>query len=292
MKRREKEWVIAPGEPHLVGNGFRMNNFIPQERRLSWDRMDPFLMLDYQSDYEFAATEVKRGVGVHPHRGFETVTIVYKGSIEHTDSTGSGGVIRAGEVQWMTAGAGILHKEYHEEGFSKKGGNLHMVQLWVNLPAEHKMAEPKYQGITTSDIPKVNLPNAAGHIDVIAGAYQNQEGKASTFSPVHVYNVYLEEGKEADFSFPTDYNTTFLVVQGEVELNSEDTVKQDHIVLMQNKGTDFKLRANKKSIVLMLSGQPLNEPIVANGPFVMNTQEQLIQAFRDYEEGKFGYLKE
>lgn len=292
MKNREKEWLVAPSDPHFVGNGFRMHNFIPYDQRLSRNRMDPFILLDYQSDFYFPPSEDSRGVGVHPHRGFETVTIVYKGKVAHHDSTGAGGVIGAGDVQWMTAGAGILHKEYQEENFTKEGGNLHMIQLWVNLPSNHKMVQPSYQGIKEADIPKVKLPGNKGYVDVIAGLYKNTKGAARTFSPMHVYNVHLEENGTADFSFPEEYSTAFLVIEGEVTLNNKDVVPQDHFILMQNKGTDFVLRANKESVVLMLSGEPLKEPMVAHGPFVMNTQQQLVQAFQDYEEGKFGYLKE
>lgn len=292
MKNREKEWVVAPMEAHFVGNGFRMHNFIPQDRRLNHTRMDPFILLDYHSDYFYPPSEERRGVGVHPHRGFETVTIVYKGKVAHHDSTGAGGVIGPGEVQWMTAGAGILHKEYQEDNFSKQGGNLQMIQLWVNLPASDKMTEPGYQGLTKDRIPKVVLPDKTGYISVIAGEYEGVKGAASTFSPIYVYNAYLEEEGEVQLSFPEGYTTSFLVIEGEVELNEKDKVAQDHFVLMQNKETTFTLKANKKTTLLVLSGKPLEEPMVAHGPFVMNTQKQLVQAFQDYEEGKFGYLKD
>jgi len=292
MKTRSIEVVVPPREPHYVGDGFRVHNFIPGAYRLDMKRMDPFIMLDYNSRFYFPPTDKPRGVSVHPHRGFETVTVAYKGRVAHHDSTGGGGVIGEGDVQWMTAASGILHKEYHEEQFSREGGDFQMVQLWVNLPAKFKMSPPKYQGIPNEDIAKVSLDNDAGLIEVIAGDYNGTTGSAQTFSPVHMMNAKLKEGGVAKFSFPTDHNTGILVIEGSVVVNQSESVPTDHFVLFENDGTDFSLEAREDSVVLVLSGKPLNEPIAAHGPFVMNTHQEIVQAINDFHTGKFGYLEE
>lgn len=292
MKLRSIEVVVPPREPHFVGDGFRVHNFIPSGYRLDMRRMDPFIMMDYNSKFYFPPSDKPRGVGVHPHRGFETVTIAYKGKVAHHDSSGGGGVIGEGDVQWMTAASGVLHKEYHEENFSKEGGDFQMVQLWVNLPAKDKMSAPKYQGITNADINKYKLPDNAGLIDVIAGAYRDAKGPASTFSPVHMMNAKLEAGGGADFSFPKHYNTCLLVIEGSVVVNDTEQVDTNHLVLFENNDSDFTVKANEKAIVLVLSGEPLNEPIAAHGPFVMNTQQEIIQAIDDFNNGKFGVLED
>jgi hypothetical protein len=230
---------------------------------------------------------------VHPHRGFETVTIAYKGKVAHHDSSGNSGVIGEGDVQWMTAASGVLHKEYHEKEFSKTGGEFQMVQLWVNLPAKDKMSQPKYQGITNDQIEKYILPDNAGLIEVIAGEYQNVKGAASTFTPVHLQNAKLNEGGKAGFSFPADYNTALLVIQGSIKVNGTEEIPTDHFVLFENQGEDFSIEAlENDTIVLILSGAPINEPIAAHGPFVMNTREEIIQAFEDVNMGRFGYLED
>lgn len=292
MKTKNIEIVVAPREPHYVGDGFRVHNFIPSGYRLDMERMDPFILLDYNSPFYFPPTDRPRGVSVHPHRGFETVTIAYQGKVAHHDSSGNSGVIGVGDVQWMTAASGILHKEYHEEQFSKEGGYFQMVQLWVNLPAKYKMSAPKYQGITNSQINKYSLKDGMGVVEVIAGNYGNVTGAASTFSPVNMFNARLEEGGKAGFDFPATYNTALLVVAGEIDVNGTQTVAENHFVLFENEGEHFSVEATKKAIVLILSGEPLNEPIAAQGPFVMNTREEISQAIRDYNLGKFGYLEE
>lgn len=291
MATRNIEVVVPPGEPHYVGDGFRVHNFIPGPYGLDMKRMDPFIMLDYNSRFYFPPTGKPRGVGVHPHRGFETVTIAYKGKVEHHDSSGGGGVIAEGDVQWMTAASGVLHKEHHEENFSKQGGDFQMVQLWVNLPAEYKMSTPKYQGISNAQIAKYTLPDQAGIIEVIAGDYRNVKGSASTFSPLHLMNVQLNEGGKAGFEFPEDYNTALLVIEGSIKVNGKEDIPSDHFVLFANNGTEFNIEASENAIVLILSGKPLNEPIVARGPFVMNTQQEIVQAVEDFNRGKFGYLE-
>lgn len=292
MKTRNIELVVPPRTPHFVGDGFRVHNFIPSAYRMDMKRMDPFIMLDYNSKFHFPPSDKPRGVSVHPHRGFETVTIAYKGKVAHHDSSGGGGVIGEGDVQWMTAASGVLHKEYHEENFSKAGGDFQMVQLWVNLPAKYKMSTPKYQGISNEQISKVPLPENAGLIEIIAGEFQGQKGAASTFSPVHMMNAKLEKGGKATFSFPSHFSTGVLVIEGSVLVNEVENVPTDHFVLLGNDGTDFTIQATEKAIVLVLSGEPLNEPIAAHGPFVMNTHQEIIQAIEDFNQGKFGYLEE
>ncbi|MDH0674204.1 pirin family protein [Empedobacter sp. GD03861] len=289
MNTKNIEIVIAPREPHFVGDGFRVHNFIPSGYHLDMKRMDPFIMLDYNSKFNFPATDKPKGVGVHPHRGFETVTIAYEGSVSHHDSSGGGGTIHQGDVQWMTAASGVLHKEYHAEEFYKQGGIFQMVQLWVNLPAKDKMSTPKYQAISHKDIPTVDVEN--GFVEVIAGEYNQAKGAASTFSPVNMLNAKLNEGGKANFSFPANYNTVLLVIEGEVKVNEQEIVPTDHLLLFTNEGEDFTIEATENSIVLILSGEPLNEPIASYGPFVMNTQDQIREAFDDYNNGKFGTLE-
>ncbi len=290
MNTKNIEAVIAPREPHFVGDGFRVHNFIPSGYHLDMRRMDPFIMLDYNSKFHFPATNKPKGVGVHPHRGFETVTIAYEGSVSHHDSSGGGGTIHQGDVQWMTAASGVLHKEYHAEEFYKQGGIFQMVQLWVNLPAKDKMSTPKYQAIEHKDIPTVEVEN--GFIEVIAGEYNQTKGAASTFSPVNMLNAKLNEGGKANFSFPANYNTVLLVIDGEVKVNNQEIVPTDHLLLFTNEGEDFSIEATENSVVLILSGEPLNEPIASYGPFVMNTQEQIREAFEDFNNGKFGTLED
>lgn len=290
MNTKNIEAVIAPREPHFVGDGFRVHNFIPSGYHLDMRKMDPFIMLDYNSKFHFPATDKPKGVGVHPHRGFETVTIAYEGSVSHHDSSGGGGTIHQGDVQWMTAASGVLHKEYHAEEFYKQGGIFQMVQLWVNLPAKDKMSTPKYQAIEHKDIPTVEVEN--GFIEVIAGEYNQTKGVASTFSPVNMLNAKLNEGGKANFSFPANYNTVLLVIDGEVKVNNQEIVPTDHLLLFTNEGEDFSIEATKNSVVLILSGEPLNEPIASYGPFVMNTQEQIREAFEDFNNGKFGTLED
>jgi redox-sensitive bicupin YhaK (pirin superfamily) len=293
MSVKQVEMVMAPREPHYVGDGFRVHNFIPSAYGLTMQRMDPFIMLDYGAKFYFPPSPNKaKGVGVHPHRGFETVTVAYKGSVAHHDSAGGGGVIEEGDVQWMTAASGVLHKEYHSESFSKTGGDFQMVQLWVNLPAKDKMSTPKYQAITNAQIPKVPIENNGGEVEVIAGNYNNQLGAASTFSPVHMLNAKMNAGAEATFQFPPHFNTGLLVIEGNVLVNGEEEVPLDHFALFTNVGDSFSVKATENSIVLILSGDPLREPIAAHGPFVMNTRSEILQAFEDFEKGKFGELED
>jgi hypothetical protein len=299
MKTRTVELVASPREPHFVGDGFRVHNFIPGGFRLDMQRMNPFIMLDYNSTYNFPPSDKPKGVGVHPHRGFETVTIAYKGKVAHHDSSGGGGVIGEGDVQWMTAASGILHKEYHEADWSKTGGDFQMVQLWVNLPKKHKMSTPKYQAIKSDAITRYELEDlssgqasTAGIIEVISGEYKGTKGVASTFTPIHMLNAKLNKGGKADFQFPVHYNTALLVLEGSIVINGNEKAPTDHLALMANDGEAFEIEATDDAIVLVLSGEPIDEPIAAHGPFVMNTKEELQEAFSDFNEGKFGYLED
>lgn len=287
---RTIESIISPREPHYVGDGFRVHNFIPSSYPMTMQRMTPFIMMDYNSAFYFPPSDYPKGVGVHPHKGFETVTIAYKGRIAHHDSAGNSGIIREGDVQWMTAGSGILHKEYHEESFSKAGGDFQMVQLWINLPAKDKLTEPKYQNISSDEIRKFSLPDNGGDISVIAGEYKGIKGAASTFTPIHLYNARLNKGTNADFSFPAQYNTALLVVEGSIVVNNSETVYNDNVVLLHNDGESFVVEALQDALVLILSGDPINEPIAARGPFVMNTHQELQQTINDFNMGKFGQL--
>jgi len=289
MSNRSIQKIFSPIAPHFVGDGFRVHNFIPSAPGLDMQRMNPFIMLDYNAPVYFPPSEIPRGVDVHPHRGFETVTIAYKGRVEHHDSSGGGGVIGEGDVQWMTAASGVLHKEFHEQAWSKEGGYFQMVQLWVNLPAQFKMSAPKYQAISNNLMNKFMLENDLGIVEVIAGKYEDVLGSATTFTPIYVYNAKLKSGASLPFQFPSHFNTALLVIEGAITIQ-EQSVPVNHFVLMANDGEDFSITTSEDCIVLVLSGEPIQEPIAAHGPFVMNTREELIQAFDDYQQGKFGSL--
>ena len=278
---------------HWVGDGFPVKNL------LSYDRLgqaiSPFLLLDYAAPYHFNPTTAQHGVGSHPHRGFETVTIAYQGEVSHKDSTGGGGQIKTGDVQWMTAGAGLMHEEFHSEQFAKSGGLFEMVQLWVNLPAADKMTAPKYQAIESQEIPVIELENGAGHIRVIAGHYQADQleyhGPAATFSSVNVWDGELKAEHVHHIHVPVDHNTLLVVLSGEMLVNGMQKVQDSSIVLFaQDDEADIQLEALQDSKFLLLTGQPLNEPIQGYGPFVMNTKDEIIQAFNDFNRGKFGEI--
>ena len=289
MNTKTIEKIVSPGTPHFVGDGFRVHNFIPGTS--SMERMDPFIMMDYNSPYVFPPSEIPKGVDVHPHKGFETVTIAYKGRVEHADSAGGGGVVGEGDVQWMTAGNGILHKEFHETEWSKSGGLFHMMQLWVNLPAKYKTTSPKYQAIKNADIPKIPIADSKGEVSVIAGEYNGVKGVASTFSPINMYNVKLQKGAKTTFSFLKHYTTILVTLEGNIRVNEREEIATDHFVLFKNDGEKFTMEATSDALILVLSGEPIAEPIAAYGPFVMNTRAELVQAFQDFEQGKFGELK-
>lgn len=291
MAIKTVQQVLAPPAPHMVGDGFRVHNFFPGGYNMNKKRMSPFFLLDYNSLVDFAPRETPRGVGVHPHRGFETVTIAYNGRVAHHDSAGNSGVIGEGDVQWMTAGSGILHKEYHDADYSRAGGPFQMVQLWVNLPKKDKMAPPKYQEITRGKMGQYTLPDNQGTVEVIAGSYENVKGPAQTFTPMEVYNLRLKEGATIDLDLPAGYNTGLLVVKGGVRINNTEEAALDHFVLFENNGSSFRVEALEDSIILVLSGEPIDEPLFAYGPFLMNTYEEVEQAYNDFNKGKFGYLE-
>lgn len=290
MSIKHVQQILPPPAAHMVGDGFRVHNFFPNGYNMPEDRMSPFYLLDYNAKMRWTPREDPRGVGVHPHRGFETVTIAYQGKVQHHDSRGNAGVIGQGDIQWMTAGAGILHKEYHEKEFSKTGGLFQMVQLWVNLPAKYKMTPPKYQPILNAEIPKYQLLDNAGEVEVIAGNYKGTKGVATTFSPIEMYNIRLNPGAKMEFSLPAAYNTGILVIDGSVKVNDSHDAEEDHFVLFRNDGEQIVLHTEKETQLLVLSGQPLNEPIVGYGPFLMNTKEEIMQAINDLNTGKFGHL--
>jgi Pirin-related protein len=291
-KIKSIEAVLPPPASHMVGDGFKVHNFFPSQPKIGMTGMSPFFLLDYGSKWLVPPSDKPRGVGVHPHRGFETVTIAYHGKVAHHDSGGNSGVIGEGDVQWMTAGAGVLHKEYHEEKFSKKGGLFQMVQLWVNLPAKFKMTPAKYQSIENKDLQRVFLDNGKSQVEVIAGEYEDMKGPASTFSPVNLFNAKLVKGDKAQFSFNKNYNTGMLVIEGEIRINDSETAPEDHFILFKHDGEDIVIEAVKQSIVLVMSGEPIHEPIASYGPFVMNTEAEINQAYEDYNNGKFGYLED
>jgi redox-sensitive bicupin YhaK (pirin superfamily) len=278
--------VYSAPAPHTVGDGFPVRSLFSYNdhgRQLS-----PFLLLDYAGPADFTPTERPRGVGVHPHRGFETVTIVYKGEVAHRDSTGEGGVIGPGDVQWMTAGSGILHEEFHSPAFSRSGGTLEMVQLWVNLPARNKMAEPGYQAIQGGDIPSVSLPNGAGTVRVIAGSFGDVAGPARTFTPLNVWDMRLAQGGFSALTLHEGWATALVVLRGSVRVNGGTAVREAQMVVLDRAGEDVSVEADSDAVVLVLSGEPIDEPIVGHGPFVMNTQQEIVEAIADFRSGRFG----
>jgi redox-sensitive bicupin YhaK (pirin superfamily) len=287
---RGVEGVLSPANTHMVGNGFKVMNFFPNGKGFE-ERMSPFFMLDFNAEVSYPPSEISRGVGVHPHRGIETITFAYKGGVEHHDSRGNHGVIQPGDIQWMTAGGGVLHKEYHEQTYTKKGGAFEMLQLWINLPKKHKMTQPKYQSIVHSSKPKSELPGGMGTVYVVAGEYQGVKGIANTFSPVHMYDIHYNANADFSFTLPAGYNSGILVVDGAIAVNGQQA-PENHYVQLKNESGEIHIKAAKKGILLVLSGEPLNEPYVNYGPFVMNTEDEIKQAIEDYNAGKFGFLKD
>ncbi|VVO46073.1 pirin family protein [Pseudomonas fluorescens] len=280
--------IYTSPRAHWVGDGF------PVRTLFSYDHLakhiSPFLLLDHAAPAEFTPTTERRGVGQHPHRGFETVTIVYKGELEHRDSTGSGGTIGPGDVQWMTAASGILHEEFHSEGFAKSGGTLEMVQLWVNLPAKDKMADAGYQTILDGDIPSISLKDQAGSLRLIAGEFDGHTGPARTFTPIDVWDLRLRGSKLLTLDLHEGRNTVLVVLHGTVQVNGQESVDEGQLALLDRDGDQLTLEASQDAVVLLLSGEPIDEPIVGHGPFVMNTEQEIHQAFADFQSGRFGRL--
>ena len=280
--------VYSAPRPHWVGDGFPARSMFSYNTH--GQHLSPFLLLDYAGPYAFTPTEQRRGVGQHPHRGFETVTIVYEGELEHRDSTGAGGRIGPGDVQWMTAGAGILHEEYHAPAFSRSGGTLDMVQLWVNLPAKDKMTAPGYQTLLDQDIPSVALPGDAGHVRVIAGAYRGHSGPARTFTTLDVWDVRLRQGHGSRFEVADGHTLAVVVLKGVVRVNGQQEAREAQLVMLDRQGSDVQLDADTDATVLLLAGAPIDEPIVGHGPFVMNSQAEITQAMHDFNSGQFGRI--
>jgi len=271
-----------------VGDGFPVRSLFSYDNHAK--ALSPFLLLDYAGPKEFPPSDHCRGVGEHPHRGFETVTIVYKGEVAHQDSTGNGGVIGPGDVQWMTAASGILHEEFHSESFARTGGILDMVQLWVNLPAKDKMTKPGYQAILSKDIPTVALAEKAGTVRVIAGEYAGNKGPAHTFSPLQVWDLRLHPGSHVELPAPEGWTTALAVLHGTVQVNGSVTAGEAQLVLLDRADANLSIESKDEAVVLFLSGKPLDEPIVGQGPFVMNTQDEIIKAIEDFNSGQFGQI--
>jgi len=273
---------------HWVGDGFPVHGMFGYNGDTR--RTSPFLLLDYGAPIHFEPTPKRRGVGAHPHRGFETVTIVYDGEVEHRDSTGSGGVIGPGDVQWMTAGGGILHEEFHSSAYAKSGGPFEMAQLWVNLPAKDKLAAPGYQAITDAQIPAVPLPDEAGKVRVIAGEYAGSKGPARTFTPMNVWDVRVKAGKTVDLSQTEGWTVQVVVMAGTVQVNGETILREKQMATLSTEGGGVTLEANNDAKILLLAGEPIDEPVVGYGPFVMNTREEIAKAVEDFNAGKFGRM--
>ncbi|EEG9608931.1 pirin family protein [Salmonella enterica] len=280
--------VYTAPRPHWVGDGFPVRSLFSYQSHTQ--QLSPFLLLDYAGPHTFTPGNEKRGVGEHAHRGFETVTIVYSGEVEHRDSTGRGGVIGPGDVQWMTAGAGILHEEFHSDAFTRQGGELEMVQLWVNLPMKDKMTTPAYQSITQDIIPTVTLPDDAGTMRVIAGRYEEAKGPADTFSPLNVWDMRLLRDRQLTLSQPEGWSTALVVLKGNITLNGTTSVNEAQLVVLSQQGKTLHFETSSDASVLLLSGKPLNEPIVGYGPFVMNTKQEIAEAVRDFNSGRFGQI--
>jgi quercetin 2,3-dioxygenase len=286
---KKVESIVAPPPRHWVGDGFNVHGFFPHGP-LTGKRMSPFFLLDYGALMEFPPREEPFGVGPHPHRGFETVTIAYKGKVEHHDSRGGGGIIGEGDVQWMTAGSGLLHKEFHEQESNREGGPFQMVQLWVNLPAKDKMTAPKYQAITNGEMGRVGLP-LGGEVEIIAGEFDGVKGPATTFTPVHLFNLKMKKGEKLELSFPDGYTTAMLAIEGAALINDTEKLPLNNLALLERDGEELTVEALEDGVFLLMSGEPINEPIAQYGPFLMNTQAEIAQAIDDYQQGKFGYLE-
>lgn len=275
--------------PHWVGDGFPVRSAFSYND-LGQD-ISPFLLLDYAGPINFPATDRKLGVGEHPHRGFETVTIVYSGEVEHKDSSGGGGTISPGDVQWMTAGSGLVHEEFHGKNFAKEGGAFEMVQLWVNLPKKYKMTGPRYQGIKDETIPAIDLENGAGKIRIIAGEYNGHSGPAKTFSAINLWDIRLKKGHRTVLKVPQGHTSSLFVLEGNLEMEDGKKIETAEVAVLERDGEFISILAQEDSKLLFMGGEPLNEPIVGYGPFVMNTQNEIHQAFVDFNSGKMGKLE-
>ena len=284
---KQIKYIRKAAPAHMVGDGFKVRTFISSAM---WKDMSPFLMLDYIEPTSYLPTDHPRGVDVHPHKGFETVSILWEGALAHEDSSGGKGKLFAGDVQWMTAGAGILHKEFHEEEFSKKGGVLHGAQLWVNLPAKDKSTPPAYQDIRSATIPEIQLADDKGKIRIIAGEMNGVTGPANTFTRINIFDAHAKADASFDLNVVEGDHTTLLVLNGTVLINDDKIAREGDMLIFDNSGENIHIQTNNETHLLLLSGEPITEPVAAYGPFVMNTQQEIIQAIDDYNAGKFGHL--
>lgn len=278
--------IVRDVPQHWVGDGFPVRSLFSYG---SGNEFDPFLLLDYAGPHDFAAGQAKRGVGEHPHRGFETVTILYQGELEHRDSSGGHGTIGPGDVQWMTAASGIVHEEFHSRRFAKEGGTLEMVQLWVNLPSKDKGSPPKYQDLRDDQFPRVDLPNNAGTVRVIAGEFMGETGPASTCTPISVWDLQVLEQAKTELRVSAGQTFVLVVQGGTVSVNNQ-LVKSAELVQFEREGSQVMLESESASRILVLAGEPLGEPVVGQGPFVMNTHDEIREAVRDYQAGRMGHL--
>jgi quercetin 2,3-dioxygenase len=288
VKKTEQVKVYQPGSQHVVGDGFHVRNLLPSN---DLDRaLSPFIMLDYAGPTFYPATDTPRGVGEHPHRGFETVTIVYQGIVSHRDSAGNSGVIGPGDVQWMTAASGIVHEEMHEREWAKRGGTLQAIQLWVNLPKASKMSAPGYQTIVNDQIPVVKLEGGAGSLRVIAGSVRGAKGPAKTFTPIELYDLRLRAGHSLPLKIPNGYNIGLFVLSGRASVEGSHRLAEADLAVLSSTGEPVTITAKQDAMILVMAGEAIQEPVARYGPFVMNTQAELVQAVNDYQAGKMGHL--
>ena len=280
--------IRKSNESHWVGNGFPVRTLFAYDEL--GEQLSPFLLLDYAGPHHFTPTDERRGVGEHPHRGFETVTIVYDGEVEHRDSSGGGGKIGPGDVQWMTAASGVVHDEFHGRDYARRGGRFEMVQLWVNLPASKKMSAPRYQSILDAEIPAVDIGDGRGFVRVIAGEYAGARGPAKTLTPMHVWDVKFDSDRELELAVPDGFHTALVVLQGRLRIG-DDLLESAQVAVFDPNGTSIRLQSGEGARALLLSGEPIREPIVGHGPFVMNTKQEIRQAIADFQDGKMGRLR-
>jgi redox-sensitive bicupin YhaK (pirin superfamily) len=288
VEKTDQVKVYQPGSQHVVGDGFHVRNLFPSndlDHELS-----PFVMLDYAGPTFYPATDTPRGVGEHPHRGFQTVTIVYQGLVAHRDSAGNSGVIGPGDVQWMTAASGIVHEELHEKEWAKRGGTLQAIQLWVNLPKVSKMSEPGYQTIVNDQIPVVQLDGGAGSLRVIAGSVGGAKGPAKTFTPIELYDLRLRAGHSMPLQIPNGYNVGLMILSGQASIEGSHRLSEAELAVLVSTGEPVTIIAEEDATILVMAGEAIDEPVARYGPFVMNTKAELVQAVNDYQAGKMGHL--
>lgn len=280
--------IYRPGSSHVVGDGFHVRNLLPSNDLDA--EFSPFVMLDYAGPTEYPPTDRPRGVGEHPHRGFETVTILYQGVVAHRDSAGNAGTIGPGDVQWMTAASGVVHEEMHEREWAKRGGTLQAIQLWVNLPKAHKMSAPRYQTLLSDDIPSVAVGDGAGSVRVIAGEWNGVRGPAKTFTPLGLYDLRLPASADTALRVPEGWHVGVFVLSGLVRVGSTAEAGEAELAFFTSSGHAISITARQDAVALIMAGEPIQEPVARYGPFVMNTRDELVQAVQDYQAGRMGHL--